>query len=280
MIYAVLDGSTIIEVPHLRAAYAFWEYAAASARLIFTEDEALEPLEKSLLGKITASPGINRKGLHKALGGHVQAEAMVAALGKLRDRRLIRAETVSTGGRPSECWWPVQTPTMPPCIGSAATAPAGGDANERTKPQEPAAPGSPDRQTEEDSSFDRTPMTLVDLFAWVRESGGKIVRSEDSGFAIQGVAGSLPPAVPAALEAHRSELDLIVPSPVPPSIGEVAGQDQVVSNAPASDDAQAAAADALPRCIKCGVAVVGSSDAICDPCLLAELRSVGRDAAE
>ena len=41
MIYAVLDGSTTIEVPHLRAGLAVWQYAEASARLIFSEDEVL-----------------------------------------------------------------------------------------------------------------------------------------------------------------------------------------------------------------------------------------------
>jgi hypothetical protein len=282
LIYSLLDGSPAITSEHLRSALAVWRYCEASARMIFSpvDAEGVDPLEQQLLGIIRRSPGVNRKGLHKSLGGHIPASNLVNALAKLRDRRLIRAERVSTGGRPSECWWPVQTPTMPPCNGFAVTAPAGGDANERTKPQEPAAPVSPDRQTEEDGSLVRTPMTLVDLFAWVRGSGGKIVRSEGGGFAIQGVAGSLPPAVPAALEAHRSELDLIVPSPVPPPIGEVAGQDQVASNAPASDDAQAPAADSLFRCGKCGVAVVGSSDEICDACFLADLDSVRRGDAE
>jgi hypothetical protein len=86
----VLDGKTVIYlptyVPHLKAAFAVWQYAEASARLIFTEEEAVDPLERALLEKITATPGINRKKLHKAIGGHVQAQAMVNASASWRHK--------------------------------------------------------------------------------------------------------------------------------------------------------------------------------------------------
>jgi hypothetical protein len=275
----------------LRAAFALWQYAEASARLIFTEEEALDPLEKSLLSKITASPGINRKRLHKALGGHVQAEAMVAALGKLAAQGMVRSETVSTSGRPSECWWSVQTPTMPSCISSEIAASPSGDASERTKPQVPEQPQAvpADRQMQQDSSIVRTnppdgvgatadqtsPMTLLDLFDQVREMGGKIVRSEDGGFAVQGVVTHiLSPAILAALAAHRAELDSIVPSPVPPQIVEATPKQ------PEPHDNQAPVASDTPyRCSRCGAALP-SSDAICDPCFVAELESLGRDDGE
>ncbi|MBX9790029.1 MAG: bifunctional DNA primase/polymerase [Pirellulales bacterium] len=107
MVYALLDGTTTIDEPHLRAAHAVWKYAEASARLLFDDADALAPLEQAILEKVTATPGINRKGLHKALGGHVPARSMVDSLGKLVALGKARAETVSTGGRPSECWYPV-----------------------------------------------------------------------------------------------------------------------------------------------------------------------------
>lgn len=96
----------------VRNAAASERTTAASARLIFgqADAEAEEPLEKQLLGLIRQSPGINRKGLHKALGGHVPAKSHVEALAKLRDRRRIRAEMMATGGRPGECWFPCDQP--------------------------------------------------------------------------------------------------------------------------------------------------------------------------
>ena len=50
--------------------------------------------------------------------------------------------------------------------------------------------------------------------------------------------------------------------------------DIATSITPASDGAQApVTADALPRCVKCGEAVVRSSDEYCHPCFAAEIRS-------
>lgn len=112
LIYALLDGSTTMTARHLGSALAVWRYSQASARLIFGQSDAVaeDPLEQQLLGLIRQAPGINRKGLHKALGGHVPAKAMVEALARLRDRRLTRAEVVATGGRPGECWFPADQP--------------------------------------------------------------------------------------------------------------------------------------------------------------------------
>ena len=210
MIYAVLDGSTTIEISHLRAGLAVWQYAEASARLIFSEDEVLDPLEKSLLQKITASPGINRKGLHKALGGHVQAEAMVAALGKLNAQGKVRSETVSTGGRPSECWWPTSVPEQTTMI-IASASPSDGvspiDASVPTNKdeQQPAAPATDSsnlpgqEETTTDSSLtgdlpvdaEGEPLSLGELLGIVRDMGGKIGRSDDGGFTIRGVGNPL-----------------------------------------------------------------------------------------
>ena len=225
----------------------------------------LDPLERSLLQKITASPGINRKGLHKALGGHVQAEAMVAVLGKLNAQGKVRSETVSTGGRPSECWWPTSLPentTMIIASASPSDAVLPIDVSVPTKKdeQQPAAPATdssnPPGQVEEtttDSSLtgdlpvdaEVEPLSLGELFCLVRDMGGKIVRSKDGGFAVQGVEKPrLTPAILTALEAHHCELDLIVPSPAPPPP------------------------------VESGDAVVGSSDEYCHPCFLAEIQSL------
>jgi hypothetical protein len=231
MIYALLDRTTVIDVQHLEAAIAVWNYAEASARLIFSQAEEMDPLETVLLEKITASPGINRKSLHKALGGHVKAEAMVKALGSLAGQDKVRSQMVPTGGRRSECWWPVLTPgALPLTVDSADDAPP--DANERTKSD---TSGQADQS--QDSSFVRSgdahaggstngqpsngkahsgtgrPLSLAELFTEVQKLNGRIVRSSDGTFTVEGLERELlTPAVLSGLVIHRDELDLIVPS--------------------------------------------------------------------
>lgn len=226
---AIRYGMQVLD--HFGAAIAIWNYAEASARLIFSEVEATDPLESVLLEKITASPGINRKSLHKALGGHVKAEAMVKALGSLAGQGKVRSEMVPTGGRRSECWWPVLTPSALPLTVESADEPPP-DANERTKSDESAQ-----ADQSQDSSFvrkgdahagggingepsngkahfgDAISLSLAELFAEVQKLDGKIVRSADGTFAVEGVEqGLLTPGMVAALVVHRDELALVVPS--------------------------------------------------------------------
>jgi len=168
------------------------------------------------------------------------------------------------------------------------------DASVQTeKDDHPAAPATdsstPPGQVEEtttDSSLagdgdlpvhaEGEPLSLGELFCLVRDMGGKIVRSKDGGFAVQGVEKPrLTPAILTALEAHHWELDLIVPSPAPPPPVEIGGQDMVKPISPVTHDNQAQeAAESPRRCVKCGDAVVGSSDEYCHPCFLAEIQSL------
>jgi hypothetical protein len=105
LLYALLDGKSVIDVPHLQAAHAVWCYCRSSAHIIFCQAQE-DPLERLLLNIIGLQPGINRKGLHKATGGHLPAAALMAALVAVRDRGLVRCETAATGGRPAERWYP------------------------------------------------------------------------------------------------------------------------------------------------------------------------------
>ena len=108
MLYALLDGQSVIDVPHLKAALAFWRYCDESAKIIFgkAEAEGGDALEQELVKLIRQTPGINRRGLHQALGGHMTGNTLVSALAKIRDRGQVRCERVATGGRPGECWFP------------------------------------------------------------------------------------------------------------------------------------------------------------------------------
>lgn len=108
MIFALSDGQNVIGVDHLNAALAVWDYCDESARIIFGEaqPDGGDALEQQLLAQIRQTPGVNRRGLHQALGGRVSGTVLATALAKLRDRGQARYEKLSTKGRPSECWFP------------------------------------------------------------------------------------------------------------------------------------------------------------------------------
>jgi hypothetical protein len=102
-LYAVLDGSGLVGVPHLQAALALWDYAEASARRIFgqrigdsTADAILEAL--AVRGPMT------RTEIHGLFGRHKRAEEIDAALARLEMHKRVRRSTRETAGRWAEVW--------------------------------------------------------------------------------------------------------------------------------------------------------------------------------
>src|SRR5205807_9113764 len=86
-------------------------------------------------------------------------------------------------------------------------------ANERSGPIVPGRPRS---------------LSLIDLLAEVGNLGGQIVRSDD-GFMVRGVDSDLlSPAILSDLVAHRSDLDMLVPS-LTEVEGRECGRDEVDS---------------------------------------------------
>ena len=120
MVYALLDASATIQVEHLRAALAVWDYCEASARLIFggglLTATAPDPLAVRLLNAITASPGISRTGLREIAGHKVKVEEIENALAWLEAQGLAhRGQCPGDGpGRKAECWWPGAEPPPGP----------------------------------------------------------------------------------------------------------------------------------------------------------------------
>jgi hypothetical protein len=107
LLYALLDCSSEIEVEHLRAALALWEYARHSAELIFGQRETWSPLESKILQLLQESQtGYTRSELHKLLGGRCKAEELLAALAKLKEQRAAHCEKIAHpgSGRPAERW--------------------------------------------------------------------------------------------------------------------------------------------------------------------------------
>jgi len=101
-IYALLDCSTNIDVDHLLAAFAVWDYAFASARYIF--GEALgDPLADEILTALKRRPqGMTRTDISSLFGRNKNAAQIGRALMVLKDAESIRSVAESTGGAPAE----------------------------------------------------------------------------------------------------------------------------------------------------------------------------------
>jgi hypothetical protein len=105
-IYAVLDCSPIIRLPHLQAALAVWDYCSASASLFFgtstgdhTADRILEAINASTDGFLSRSQ------MSALFHGHLSSSRIEAALEQLISLGAIyQSSSQPTGGRPSTLW--------------------------------------------------------------------------------------------------------------------------------------------------------------------------------
>jgi hypothetical protein len=105
-IYAVLDCSSIIRLPHLQAALAVWDYCSASAALLFgtstgdhTADRILEAINASPNGFLTKSQ------MSALFHGHLTSSRIDAALEQLISFGAIyQSSSQPNGGRPSTLW--------------------------------------------------------------------------------------------------------------------------------------------------------------------------------
>ena len=104
MIYAALDNSNAIRLPHLRAAVAAWDYAEASAAHIFGQSLG-DPLADDILRTLRAQPqGLSRTDISGLLGHNKTSGRIGVALGLLQQQGLARCEMTKTVGRSSEVW--------------------------------------------------------------------------------------------------------------------------------------------------------------------------------
>jgi hypothetical protein len=209
MLYALLDGANVIDLPHLKAATAVWRYCDASARIIFAEanGETADPLEQIVLQHIRHEPGINRRGLHRAIGGHIPARDLVHALARLRDRNQARCELTATGGRPSECWFPADAP-QPAAIVLPTTATT--ETAAEAPPCIAAAMPSPCPASESPAVAET--LTLPELFDAVNGIGGKF-RNDGNAVVVDARQEALTVAIATALAKHQQCLISLYPAP-------------------------------------------------------------------
>ena len=105
-IYALLDKTDTVEVPHLDAAYALWRYCEDSARHIFG-DRLGDPLADELrrMLRLAGPDGLTKTDINNALGRHVKSPLIGQALASLQREGFARVATQKTSGRPVETWY-------------------------------------------------------------------------------------------------------------------------------------------------------------------------------
>ena len=99
--YAIIDGSDVIDVQHLEAAWAVWSYCRASAAYIFGDSIGDEVADKLLAALRAAGPdGMTSTEQSALFGRHVSARQLEAARDLLGEMRLAVTTTEDTAGRP------------------------------------------------------------------------------------------------------------------------------------------------------------------------------------
>lgn len=106
LLYALLDCSSEIQLPHLTAALAAWDYCEKSARLIFG-DALGDPVADTILSALRRAHemGLTRSQISALFQRHLTRTSMDTALQFLGDKGLAHSESLETEGRSAEVWF-------------------------------------------------------------------------------------------------------------------------------------------------------------------------------
>jgi len=104
-LYAVLDGQRDLDLPHLKAALAVWEYAERSTVMIFG-DSTGDPVADAILRGVRTSGELSDSQVSDLFGRHMSATHLAGAKTVLLAAGLIHSVEVETGGRPRIAWRP------------------------------------------------------------------------------------------------------------------------------------------------------------------------------
>lgn len=103
-IYALLDRSHMVRLPHLRAALALWDYAEASAQFVFGNSLG-DPIADEILRALKASPrGLTRTEIRDHFGRNQESHRIGLALALLVEHGLAQFSKEESGGRPTQRW--------------------------------------------------------------------------------------------------------------------------------------------------------------------------------
>jgi hypothetical protein len=112
LIYTLLDGAVQIDVPHLKAALAVWEYCEASAAFVFGDllgDPVADEIMRAL--QHAGSEGMTRTAIRDLFGRNRSGDRIGAALALLATRGRARMGTRKTSGHPAEVWFAAKNST-------------------------------------------------------------------------------------------------------------------------------------------------------------------------
>ncbi len=99
--YALLDGSPVIEIPHLEAALAVWRYCEASALYLFGDKSGDDIADRLLLAvRAAGEAGLTTTEQNRLFSGHATTRQLDVTRQLLQERGLIVTEQQATKGRP------------------------------------------------------------------------------------------------------------------------------------------------------------------------------------
>lgn len=112
LIYALIDGCSMIHADHLRSGLALWKFAERSAAFIFG-DTLGDPDADALLSALRAAmtDGLTRDEIRRnVFNGHKSSALIERKLSVLAAAGLAHARNEPTGGRPAKRWFAGRAP--------------------------------------------------------------------------------------------------------------------------------------------------------------------------
>lgn len=103
MVYALLDQSTELDVTHLRAASALWEYCEATVAHVWGATLGSEHLDRLYAAATKAGTiGLSRTDINGLFSNNLDKREVDDLVARLVGMGLARAESQTTGGRPRQ----------------------------------------------------------------------------------------------------------------------------------------------------------------------------------
>lgn len=103
LVYALLDGSSVVTSEHLLAALALWEYVESCVEFTFG-DATGDPIADTILAALRQNGGLTRTQINDLLGRNVSSDRIARALQALLAAGKARTAQQETAGRPRETW--------------------------------------------------------------------------------------------------------------------------------------------------------------------------------
>lgn len=102
-IYALIDCQRHVDLPHLKAALALWEYAEASAALIFG-DSTGDPIADTILKSLRGLGELDESQISALFNRNIRADRLSQAKDLLMTHGLAQPKAVLTGGKARTVW--------------------------------------------------------------------------------------------------------------------------------------------------------------------------------